>query len=212
QAMLSTFPQLTTSEFNEACIQLQDKFQKQGHNQHVWTSVEIIDHHDGKYVRITKPLKNVPSTPTSTDKNDDLDEIRDTDDQSLPAPIPSPLINYDIILSPTYRVPTLYIHISDPLHRYPPTMSTLHSHLIPPEYRGQTDSAGVLGGVTITDHPVAGRPVFFIHPCQTAGVMQATVGEREVTAEEYLVMWIGALGGCVGLEVPLGLVREYGEY
>jgi ubiquitin-like-conjugating enzyme ATG10 len=50
--------------------------------------------------------------------------------------------------------------------------------------------------------------VFFIHPCQTAEVMEASVGRKDVTPEEYLIMWIGALGKCVGLNVPLALMQE----
>jgi ubiquitin-like-conjugating enzyme ATG10 len=37
--------------------------------------------------------------------------------------------------------------------------------------------------------------------------MEASVGKRNVTAEEYLMIWIGALGKCVGLNVPLALMQ-----
>jgi ubiquitin-like-conjugating enzyme ATG10 len=50
--------------------------------------------------------------------------------------------------------------------------------------------------------------VFFVHPCQTAEVMDASVGKREITAEEYLMVWIGALGKCVGLNIPLALMQQ----
>lgn len=118
-----------------------------------------------------------------------------------------PIANYDIIVSPTYRVPVLYISISDNRHRYPATMNTLHEHLIPSEFRGQTDIVGVMGGITVTDHPVTNNPVFFIHPCQTAEVIEASVAKKEITPMEYLMVWIGALGKCVGLNVPLALVK-----
>ncbi|KAI8935763.1 hypothetical protein NX059_007283 [Plenodomus lindquistii] len=208
--MLSTFPHLTTAEFDEACLALQHRFQDRGSTQDSWTSVEIINQHGTQYLRITKPLNINPNHAESVeDQTDELDEVEDIDEQCLPVLLPSAIVNFDIIVSPTYLVPTLYIHISDPMHRFPPTMNTLHSHLVPPEYRSQTDSVGVMGGVTIGDHPVTGRPVFFIHPCQTAGLMDEVAGKRKggVTAEEYLLMWIGALGGCVGLNVPMGLIK-----
>jgi ubiquitin-like-conjugating enzyme ATG10 len=37
--------------------------------------------------------------------------------------------------------------------------------------------------------------------------MEASVGKRNATAEEYLMIWIGALGNCVGLNVPLALMQ-----
>jgi ubiquitin-like-conjugating enzyme ATG10 len=49
------------------------------------------------------------------------------------------------------------------------------------------------------------RPVFFIHPCRTAEVMEAIVGRRTVAAYDYLLLWIGAIGKSVGLNVPLTL-------
>jgi ubiquitin-like-conjugating enzyme ATG10 len=61
---------------------------------------------------------------------------------------------------------------------------------------------------SVQDHPVTNKPVYFIHPCQTAEVMQASVGDRPVDAAEYLMIWMGALGKCVGLNVPLALTRS----
>jgi hypothetical protein len=58
------------------------------------------------------------------------------------------------------------------------------------------------------DHPIESRPVFFIHPCRTAEVMEVSVGGRDVTAAEYLLLWIGAMGKCVGLDVPFALASE----
>lgn len=209
--MLPSLPHLTAAEFNEACEQLQAAFKSKGHKQEIWTSVDTIHQDDTQYLRITKALKTEPATPNIDDDDDEIDQLEEADNEALPPSPPQPIISYDIILSPTYLVPTLYIHITDPLHRYPPTIPTLHAHLIPPAYRSQTDSVGVMGGVSITDHPVTGRPVFFIHPCQTAGVMQevlkGAMGKGNVTPQEYVLLWIGALGGCVGLNVPLELVR-----
>lgn len=140
-------------------------------------------------------------------------------------------IHYDIILSPTYRVPMLYIHISDPRHRFPPTLDTLYQYLIPPQYASQTQDVGVLGGITVTvrhsfrslyirvsgrcransqqDHRIESRPVFFIHPCRTVEVMEASAGGSDVGTDEYLVLWIGAMGKCVGLDVPLALALPF---
>jgi ubiquitin-like-conjugating enzyme ATG10 len=61
------------------------------------------------------------------------------------------------------------------------------------------------------EHPATNRPVFFIHPCQTAEVMEAIAGGGRLTADEYLLLWLGAFGKCVGLDVPLALARELGS-
>lgn len=96
-------------------------------------------------------------------------------------------------------------------------MTTLYAHLMPSHYRAQMEGVGVLGGVTVGEHPVTGSPGFFVHPCRTAGVMGEVVEkadeekdeekeeekeERGLSGEEYLVLWMGVVGGCVGLYVP----------
>lgn len=47
--------------------------------------------------------------------------------------------------------------------------------------------------------------MFFIHPCRTAEVMEAVVGRQTVAAYDYLLLWLGALGKSVGLNIPLAL-------
>jgi ubiquitin-like-conjugating enzyme ATG10 len=209
-AQLSAFPSLTTPEFEAACTALTTAFEERGHKQNDWQNAEIIYHHDTKYLRVTRllqPGKSDTSSGTGSVDKYEEDELDDQDDLALQTPQPHPLIHYDILLSAVYRVPVLYFHIQDSQHRYPLTMKVLYEHLIAPQFKAQTESGGVIGGVSIQDHPVTNRPVFFIHPCQTAEIMQVSVGERKVSAAEYLTMWIGALGRCVGLNVPLALVQ-----
>lgn len=47
-------------------------------------------------------------------------------------------------------------------------------------------------------HPVYGEPCFFVHPCLTGDNMSAFTCSRE----DYLTIWIGLTGSCVGLSVP----------
>jgi ubiquitin-like-conjugating enzyme ATG10 len=61
------------------------------------------------------------------------------------------------------------------------------------------------------DHPWTNTPCFFIHPCQTTAVIEASAGDRSLSPVEYLVMWIGALGACVGFNVPLEMFTDEGE-
>ncbi|KAF1845854.1 uncharacterized protein K460DRAFT_282638 [Cucurbitaria berberidis CBS 394.84] len=207
--MLSSFPRLAASDFDEACNSLLGRYRRAGQKQEEWLSIETVYHYDMTYLSITKALPDAVYIPKDSNDDDEVDEVEEDDEEVIAkSSVPQAIINYDIVLSPTYQVPVLYISISDPQHRFPPTMATLYEHLIPLHFKTQTEHAGVIGGITVTDHPATNRPVFFIHPCQTAGVIEASVGARDVTAEEYLMVWIGALGKCVGLNIPLALVRE----
>lgn len=218
KSVLAAFPSLTTSEFDVACDALAASFDTRGHRQSDWQAVEFISQHGSRYLRITRLLQPPQGKSGSAGERHDDDvgedpdldeELEDGDEEVLDtAGQARALILYDILLSPVYIVPVLYFHVHDPQHRYPPTMTVLYEHLIPPLFKTQAETGGVIGGISVQDHPVMSRPVFFIHPCQTAEVMAASAGDGKITAEEYLIMWIGALGKCVGLNVPLSLADD----
>ena len=72
---------------------------------------------------------------------------------------------------------------------------------------------GVQGAISQTDHPVLGVPYYFVHPCNTAAAMGEwrqhhrdgeEEGMEDFTAEKYLAVWIGVVGGVVGLFLPSG--------
>jgi ubiquitin-like-conjugating enzyme ATG10 len=78
-------------------------------------------------------------------------ELDEEDDEVVASAVPCPaVVHYDILLSPSYRVPVLYCTVVDSQHRYPPTPETLHSCVIPPKFRMQTEHVGVIGGITTT--------------------------------------------------------------
>ena len=60
--------------------------------------------------------------------------------------------------------------------------------------------------VMVKHHPLTGSPSFFVHPCNTAESMRELLGERDVSAVDYLLIWLGLVGSCVGLHVPKELV------
>jgi hypothetical protein len=88
------------------------------------------------------------------------------------------------VLDPTYRVPTLYIHVVDAMKRYPPTMATLYSHIISPQYATETKDVGVLGGVTVIVSPPSPLPLslvfdqFNAHPPLSPQVAHPTCHPR----------------------------------
>ena len=88
------------------------------------------------------------------DSGTESSELEEDDNEVAQTPSPNQIvIHYDIMLSPSYRVPVLYFAVSDIQHRYPPTMETLYSHVIPPAFRAQAEHVGVIGGITVTVRP-----------------------------------------------------------
>lgn len=56
--------------------------------------------------------------------------------------------------------------------------------------------------VKLQNHPITDLPSFFVHPCNTAEAMSEILRGRAVGAFEYLLIWLGLVGSCVGLYVP----------
>jgi ubiquitin-like-conjugating enzyme ATG10 len=150
--MLSTFPHLITEEFEQACTDLRRRYSRHSDKQGDWLSVETVQCADTTGLRITKELiTNRGAVEAHADEPEpEQDGIEDNDEEALQVVRePQAVIHYDILLSPVYRVPVLYFSISDPHHRYPPTMATLYEHLIPTQFKAQTESGGVIGGISV---------------------------------------------------------------
>ena len=153
-AELASFPHLNDLAFKNACGTLLAKFRQYGHGQDQWATVEILYRNEMTFLRITKPLlvhTKAPNTNDDVDELDELDELDEEDDEVAASALPCPaVVHYDVLLSPSYRVPVLYFTVVDSQHRYPPTPETLHSFVIPPNFKTQTEHVGVIGGITTT--------------------------------------------------------------
>ena len=47
-------------------------------------------------------------------------------------------------------------------------------------------------------HPLTGVPAFFVHPCLIGDAMQ----DFDCSKADYLMVWLGLVGGVVGLWIP----------
>lgn len=80
-AELTAFPHLSQVKFDEACTSLLQRFQQRGHEQREWLSVESIQKHDEKYLRITKSLHVPAQKRPNSEAGDETEEVAEEDDE-----------------------------------------------------------------------------------------------------------------------------------
>lgn len=128
------------------------------------------------------------------------------------------LVDFNILLSTTYRVPVLYFRLRNLPVRGPQGLDAVYQILVPRDAEAALRGSGVMGGISMAvssnanmpqrhnnkhqNHPVTGMPWYFIHPCNTAKAMEDIIGTRQISELEYLLIWIGLIGGAVGLYLP----------
>jgi len=119
-----------------------------------------------------------------------------------------PYVTYEIHLHPTYRMPTLWFMLHDlPMGEPAFDVDAVYRYLVPPEYKSRLRAAGVTGGISAAPHPITDVPAFFIHPCQTGEAMKCF----DCVIKDYLVIWIGLVGACVGLWIPPEMAQDEAE-
>lgn len=205
---------ITSKDLDEALRKLYERWQNLDQITD-WHDVKIVEQYGTRFLRIEKRLhRNKPEPEpevTASDKTADSDEDEEDDEEvvhtspSSASITPPPLIVYEILHSPSYQVPVLYISFKS-LSR--PTPDEVYELLVPEAYRGQVRAVGVMGALSVTEHPITGLPVYFVHPCRTQEIMaQRRSWEGEARPEEYLMVWMGVIGASVGLSVPVELAR-----
>lgn len=145
---------------------------------------------------------------------------------------------YEIHLHPTYQAPCLWFSLHNlPNDEQAFDIDTVFRRLVPDQYKNGLRSAGGIGGISadvrtfflnslllkeltrrllcvversrltqtiLQHHPVTGLPSFFIHPCLIGEAMS----NFDCSKENYLMVWLGLVGGCVGLWVPAEMALE----
>ncbi|KAH0285919.1 hypothetical protein M436DRAFT_70211 [Aureobasidium namibiae CBS 147.97] len=186
---VSDFPFLTVDEFVKACDHIQPLLPD-----------GAVPTAEFACLRITRRL--AAASELNADCQEHLDPGLDTpEDHDEEAIIKSSqddsfvTVHYDILLSPSYRVPVVYMTVSPPL-----PLSRFFDLVVPLHFRDVMREVGVMGALSMTDHPLTGLPAYFVHPCRTADAMCATPSV-DVHLRDYMLVWLGIVGASVGLSV-----------
>ncbi|KAI5864996.1 hypothetical protein GGS23DRAFT_403486 [Durotheca rogersii] len=139
-------------------------------------------------------------------------EMEDSDKEVLPRSSTRPNFDvgyakYEIHLHPTYHAPCLWFS----LHNLPAAepafdVESVFRYLVPRHFKDALRQAGPIGGISIDHHPLTGVPSFFVHPCVLGDAMTGF----DCPKEDYLMVWLGLVGGCVGLWVPRQMATVQG--
>lgn len=159
-------------------------------------------------MRITKRLP-----PLSDVTNESVaEEFEEDDEEALGASttptFSAPLVAYDIIHSPSYQVPVLYMSFRNLPSERPPSPEEVYRMIVPDTHKASMQAVGNMGALSLAEHPVTGMPACFVHPCRTREAMEPILRGRSVKAVEYVVLWLGTIGASVGLDVPLALTTK----
>ncbi|KAI1758912.1 hypothetical protein GGR53DRAFT_192716 [Hypoxylon sp. FL1150] len=224
------YPYLTKSEFTEVCHYLDRRYCRatlgpirRQWRLHVHTALELSFNAGSghtTFLQITRPLDDGAATvfdladrmdgvslgdnQIQIEAEDTMMQMEESDKEVLPkrssrASFGVSHVKYEIHLHPTYRAPCLWFS----LHNLPPGESpldieTVFRRLVPRQFMDSLRRVGPIGGISIDHHPITGIPSFFVHPCALGDAMAGF----DCPKEDYLMVWLGMVGGCVGLWIP----------
>jgi ubiquitin-like-conjugating enzyme ATG10 len=186
-----------------------------------------------RYMRITKRISTLQKQTAENgygevheSEYDDEVEIEDEDPEALVVPAVATkrqdldrVVRYDVVFSPSYQVPVLYLTFAEattsksiPL----PSAAEIYEILVPPGFKAPMRDVGVMGALSMAEHPITGTPAYFVHPCRTQEALAPLLGETSDNigfepAVEYLLLWFGVIGASVGLSVPVKTARLLAE-
>ncbi|PYH94426.1 autophagy-related protein Atg10 [Aspergillus ellipticus CBS 707.79] len=210
QRTLSAFPLVTAEEFDAACRAFLNRVHVVGDTVMGWSSIRLHNRTTSSILSISRKIGH-----GSAHHNDGLysnprmdqglrwEALEDDPEALIRTPEPSALqVFYDILLSPTYQVPVLYFQLRQGNQPGPLGIDAVYQYLVPDQYKNELQSVGIMGGISFGYHPDSGTPAFFVHPCQTADAMRRITGQRCITPESYLIIWLGLVGHRLGLQLP----------
>ncbi|GAM36857.1 hypothetical protein TCE0_022f06280 [Talaromyces pinophilus] len=206
-----TFPFLAADGFDIACKAFVRRVDAAGGAQNLgWLAVEYLAS-ERLHLESGDATAN-ERAETHEDQNEDV--IEDNDEETLIRDgVEEQLtIDYDIALSSSYHVPVMYFRLRETPQVGPAALDDMYNSLVPRQHQQSLRNNGVMGGISFGYHPQSGIPAYFVHPCNTASAMKAIAGNKIIEPEEYLLTWLGLVGGCINLSLPsrlfVGSVRS----
>ncbi|TDZ28154.1 Ubiquitin-like-conjugating enzyme ATG10 [Colletotrichum spinosum] len=230
------FPFLTPEEFAEVCHYFDSQYRRAtlGPLRQRWkmrvctaldtsfaTGVEYTT-----YLQIIRPLESTldhgelssflekfsfgESTPEAEDVglNDEaMIDAEESDEAALSKPrVPDVgYVVYEVHLHPTYRMPCLWFTLHElPADEPAFNLDTVFRRLVPDDFKDALRKTSGIGGISGDHNPITGLPSFFIHPCLLGDAMSGF----DCSKEQYMMVWLGLVGGCVGLWVPKEMAMD----
>ncbi|KAL7945993.1 hypothetical protein V8C42DRAFT_344734 [Trichoderma barbatum] len=232
---IKEFPLLSPEEFTEICHHFDSQYCRAtlGPMRKKWklrlcTSLDLTYSASSgytTYIQIIRPLEETVDPDdisldlgsfSISDRNaddrflqgdDDMIDAEESDANLIHRKAPAfGYVAYEIHLHPTYRVPCLWFSLHDlPSDEPAFNIDTVFRLLIPDSYKdGLRRGVGGIGGISADHHPITGVPSFFLHPC----LLGDAISSFQCSRENYLMIWFGLVGGCVGLWVPKEMATQ----
>jgi ubiquitin-like-conjugating enzyme ATG10 len=128
-------------------------------------------------------------------------------------------VQCDIVYSPAYQVPVLYLTFVERSTNNSvalPSPDEVYEILVPNDFKSPIRSVGVMGALSMAEHPVTGVPAYFVHPCRTQEAMSPLLDRVRTDASpcnrtDYLLLWFGVIGASVGLSVPVSVAKRFAD-
>ena len=112
---------------------------------------------------------------------------------------------FSVVFHDTWRVPTLYFHVHD-IDGTPITRDKVVTILLSCTRGNETNANGAImteeqtwDFVSQEEHPVTGKPSFFLHPCQTAAKMELLLHQPKHHCP--LLSWMSMILPSVGCAI-----------
>lgn len=147
----------------------------------------------------------------------------DDDSEALITPVTSydhkRVVQCDIVYSSAYQVPVLYITFAERSKNQSvalPSPDEIHKVLVPDDFKSPMRSVGVMGALSMAEHPITGTPAYFVHPCRTQEALSPLLDNAGSEAKpcsemQYLLLWFGVIGASVGLSVPISVAKSFAD-
>jgi ubiquitin-like-conjugating enzyme ATG10 len=182
---------------------------------------------DTRYLRITRHIPAVSLASNNIGDPQTMEDeaaLEDDDPEAFVPPVAKhehmQVVQCDIAYSPSYQVPVLYLTFAErstnrnvPL----PPPNEVYKVLVPDGFKSAIRSVGVMGALSMAEHPTTGSPAYFVHPCRTQEVISPLLQNADPSKPEadprkamnYLLLWFGVIGASVGLSVPISVARLF---